>query len=74
MILFPNCKINLGLHILRKRTDGFHDLETVFYPIPICDALEIIETKDSKESYLTTSGFEIDGNKEENICRKHITF
>ena len=70
MILFPNCKINLGLHILRKRKDGFHDLETVFFPMPICDALEIIEAKDSKESFLTTSGFEIDGNKEENICLK----
>ena len=70
MILFPNCKINLGLHIVRKRTDGFHDLETVFYPIKICDALEIIEVKESEETFLTTSGFDIDGNAEENICLK----
>lgn len=40
MILFPNCKINLGLHITRKRADGYHDLETVFYPLPLRDALE----------------------------------
>ena len=43
MIVFPNCKINLGLQVLRKRNDGYHDLETVFYPIPLTDALEIIE-------------------------------
>ena len=42
MILFPNAKINLGLHVLRKRTDGYHDLETVFYPVPLYDILEVI--------------------------------
>ncbi|WP_315814904.1 hypothetical protein [Paraflavitalea speifideaquila] len=41
MILFPNCKINLGLHITRKRPDGYHDLETVFYPLPLQDALKL---------------------------------
>ena len=35
------CKINLGLNIVAKRPDGYHDLETVFYPVPLCDALEI---------------------------------
>src|SRR5688572_2852543 len=42
MILFPNAKINLGLHVLRKRTDGYHDLETVFYPVPLYDILEVV--------------------------------
>ena len=42
MVVFPNCKINLGLNILRKRKDGYHDLETVFYPIPLNDALEVV--------------------------------
>lgn len=43
MIAFPCCKINLGLNVIARRADGYHDLETVFYPIPLCDALEITE-------------------------------
>jgi len=43
MIKFPNCKINLGLNVVEKRTDGYHNLETVFYPVPIYDALEVYE-------------------------------
>jgi 4-diphosphocytidyl-2-C-methyl-D-erythritol kinase len=42
MVVFPHCKINLGLHVLRRRDDGFHDLETAFYPLPLKDVLEII--------------------------------
>jgi 4-diphosphocytidyl-2-C-methyl-D-erythritol kinase len=45
MVAFPNCKINLGLNIIRKRNDGYHDLETVFYPVPLTDALEIIRNE-----------------------------
>ena len=41
MITFPCAKINLGLNIVSKREDGYHNLETVFYPIPLTDALEI---------------------------------
>ena len=41
MITFPCAKINLGLNIVAKRDDGYHDLETVFYPVPLFDALEI---------------------------------
>ena len=41
MITFPCAKINLGLNIVSERPDGYHDLETVFYPIPLCDALEV---------------------------------
>lgn len=42
MIRFPNAKINLGLHVVSRRQDGYHDLETLFYPIGLKDALEII--------------------------------
>ena len=68
MVSFPNCKINLGLHIVRKREDGFHDLETVFYPIPMCDALEIITTEE-KETTIHNTGIAID-NASDNICLK----
>lgn len=45
MLVFPNCKINIGLNIVEKRSDNYHNLETAFYPIDWCDALEIIPTK-----------------------------
>lgn len=71
MILFPNCKINLGLHILRKREDGFHDLETAFYPIPLTDALEAIhETNNQNLISFSSSGIAINGKEEDNICIK----
>jgi 4-diphosphocytidyl-2-C-methyl-D-erythritol kinase len=44
MILFPNAKINLGLKVLRKRQDGYHDIETLFYPVPVHDILEVTKT------------------------------
>ena len=54
MIVFPNCKINLGLNIISKRDDGYHNLETVFYPLPFYDVLEII-TSDNKQNELIIS-------------------
>ena len=45
MLLFPNCKINIGLHVVEKRPDNYHNLETVFYPLDWCDALEIVPSK-----------------------------
>ncbi len=48
MILFPGCKINLGLSILNKREDGYHNLESVFLPVPLFDSLEFIESKEMK--------------------------
>lgn len=69
MISFPNAKINLGLHVIEKRTDGFHNLQTIFLPISINDALEIIPSKE-KDSTLefTYSGLQIIGNTNENLC------
>lgn len=67
MISFPNAKINLGLHITEKRTDGFHNLETVFLPVGWSDALEIAE---SDELQFTTSGISIFGSPESNLVMK----
>ena len=69
MILFPNSKINLGLHILEKRADGFHDLETVFYPVPVNDGLEIVQSPVDTNQF-TISGLLIEGSIENNICLK----
>lgn len=51
MIVFPCAKINLGLNIVSKREDGYHNLETVFYPIPLYDALEIKYMDEISERY-----------------------
>jgi 4-diphosphocytidyl-2-C-methyl-D-erythritol kinase len=66
MITFPNCKINLGLRILRKRSDGYHDLETVFYPLSFYDVLEVVRGNSS----FTTSGLSLNGNTTDNLCLK----
>jgi 4-diphosphocytidyl-2-C-methyl-D-erythritol kinase len=74
MIGFPNAKINLGLHITVKRSDGFHDIETVFYPLKLSDILEILPIEKPENhsfSYLfKSSGIKIPGNPEENLCIK----
>ena len=63
MIFFPHAKINLGLQIKNKRVDGYHDLETIFYPVDYCDVLEIIL---SDELIFTSSGKDIPGD--DNLC------
>ncbi|WP_449303953.1 4-(cytidine 5'-diphospho)-2-C-methyl-D-erythritol kinase [Prevotella aurantiaca] len=71
MIVFPNCKINLGLNVVRKRNDGYHDLETVFYPVPLTDKLEAVvgEGADCTCS-LSLSGNAIEGNLDDNLIVK----
>ena len=72
MVLFANSKINLGLHIIRKRNDGYHDIETVFYPVPLQDALEVIQNDEPEEKNIqfSTSGLTIQGKNEDNLCIK----
>jgi 4-diphosphocytidyl-2-C-methyl-D-erythritol kinase len=74
LILFPNSKINLGLHVADKRADGYHNLETVFFPIPLRDALEITTCSVKKEKTLpfeiTITGIPIPGNSSSNLCKK----
>lgn len=67
MISFPNAKINIGLNVVSKREDGYHNLETIFYPVKLCDALEIVE---SDKTEFSASGIKIDGNPENNLVYK----
>ena len=68
MITFPNAKINLGLRITERRPDGYHNLETIFYPIHLEDALEVVPLKDNKQEYdLKITGTPIDGTTEDNL-------
>src|ERR1700754_4512356 len=67
MINFPNAKINIGLNVIERRADGYHNLETVFYPVKINDVLEIIP---ADELSFESSGIEIPGRLEDNLCIK----
>ena len=84
MIVFPNAKINIGLNIVSKRNDGFHNIETVFYPVRYDDILEVIEVEDDtvevkkktkkeiaiKPVNFLQTGIKIPGIPEDNICVK----
>ena len=67
MLTFPNAKINIGLNITEKRPDGYHNLETIFYPIELCDTLEFVQAEEAKFSY---SGLEIEGDSDNNLIMK----
>lgn len=71
MITFPNAKINLGLNIIEKRPDGYHNLETIFYPINLQDALEVAKRdNDSKEYTLRVCGTSLEIDDEDNLVVK----
>ena len=67
MILFPNAKINIGLQITEKRSDGFHTLESCFYPVPLNDLLEIIP---ASQTSFGISGTNIPGDLATNLCMR----
>ena len=67
MIVFPNAKINIGLNVVSKRNDGYHNIETVFYPIKLSDALEFVV---SEKTELSTTGIKIEGNTDDNLILK----
>ncbi len=67
MLDFPNAKINLGLQLIEKRPDGFHNLESCFYPVQWCDALEIVPAPENK---FEMSGLPVPGNPDTNLCLK----
>lgn len=70
MITFPNAKINLGLNIVERRPDGYHNIETVFYPVPLTDVLEIVPANDGDETTLTSYGNKVDCPPEKNLVMK----
>ena len=72
MITFPNAKINLGLDIIERRPDGYHNLETVFYPIPLCDILEITPAtgKDAPDYSFTMYNAVFEGSDDNNLVIK----
>ena len=73
MLTFPNAKINLGLFVTEKRPDGFHNVETVFYPIPLQDALEINPSKNNDVPYVFHQrGTAIEGNPDDNLVIKAL--
>lgn len=71
MIAFPNAKINIGLNIVEKRQDGFHNIESVLYPVlHLKDILEIVLNTKNNKVIFSTSGITIPGNNNENLCIK----
>lgn len=75
MLIFPNTKINIGLNILEKRQDAYHNIESLLYPINFTDILDVVESEDSKvESWyeFEQSGQKLDISPEENLCIKAL--
>lgn len=70
MICYPNAKINIGLNIVSKRNDGFHNIESIFYPIPFYDVLEIVINDNNSKNGVefSNTGLQIDCKTKDNIC------
>lgn len=69
MITRPNCKINLGLNVVERRPDGYHNLETVFYPVPLCDELVLEE---SETDQIEVKGIPVDGDVFDNLVWRAV--
>ena len=69
MLVYPRAKINLGLYVTARRPDGYHDLQTVFYPIPLCDVIETkpLSAMDAAPYVLRTEGYAPCANPEDNL-------
>lgn len=73
MLVFPKAKINIGLRITGKRTDGYHNIETIFYPVSLCDALEIVvNEKESGKDILTLTGYTLYASLEDNLILRAV--
>ena len=73
MVTFPRAKINIGLRITGKRQNGFHDIETLFCPLPLCDALEFVVAEDQKKGdILTVTGIDTGGETQDNLVMKAV--
>jgi 4-diphosphocytidyl-2-C-methyl-D-erythritol kinase len=72
MLCFPNAKINIGLNVIERRPDNFHNLETVFYPVGLSDVLEVIknEQEGAAKVEMSITGADIPGGIESNLCVK----
>ena len=70
MITYPNAKINLGLNIVEKRPDGYHNIETVFYPIGLCDVLEVEPSETCTDYSFSSLGIAVGGDPEDNLIVK----
>ncbi len=70
MLIFPNAKINIGLNVVEKRPDGYHNIETVFYPIGLSDVLEIEPSETCSDYSFSASGIELSGDPEDNLIIK----
>lgn len=67
MVSFPNAKINIGLHVTGRRSDGFHEIQTIFFPVCWKDVLEIVPATDGRTS-ITQTGLPLPGDAQNNIC------
>jgi len=70
MLTYPNAKINLGLNVVEKRPDGYHNIETIFYPIGLSDVLQVEVSETCTDYSFSSSGIQIDGDPEDNLIVK----